>query len=185
MKNDSALVRRIMSPSTFRIGMSLYPPLLFAGVRVEHIADDWTSVRVRHRVSWWNRNHNGAAFGGTLSAMTDPFFGLMAAQQLGPGYVVWNTSVSTRFLKPGRGTVTATMQLTPDETSAMRAATADGGKSVTSHSTEIVASDGSVIARAEQQVYVRRAKTASTEQHQPTSVALDELAQNGTPSTAK
>ncbi|MFJ9371049.1 DUF4442 domain-containing protein [Nocardia sp. NPDC101769] len=163
VKQGSKLVGKIISPRTFRIGMSLYPPLLFAGVRVEHVADDWTSVRVRHRVSWWNSNHNRAAFGGTLSAMTDPFFGLMAVQQLGADYVVWNTTASIEFLKAGRGTVTATMQLTADEIDAIRGATADGGKSVTPHSTEIVASDGSVIARAQQQLYVRRARTAVAE----------------------
>lgn len=147
----------MVSPRTSRIGMSLYPPLLCAGIRVEHVADDWSSVRVRHRVSWWNSNHNGAAFGGTLSAMTDPFFGLMALQQLGADYVVWNTSATIRFLAAGHGTVTATMQLTPDETAVIRAATDGGDRSVTTHFTEIVAGDGSAVARAEQQLYVRRA----------------------------
>lgn len=163
MKPGSILVGKIISPRTFRIGMSLYPPLLFAGVRVEHVADDWTSVRVRHRVSWWNGNHNGAAYGGTLSAMTDPFFGLMAFQQLGADYVVRNTSASIDFFEAGRGTVTATMQLTSDEVDAIRGVTADGSKSVTRHSTEIVASDGSVVDRAQQQLYARRARTAVAE----------------------
>lgn len=144
----------------FRITMSLYPPLLFAGVRVEHVAGDWTSVRVRHRIRWWNGSHNGAAFGGTLSAMTDPFFGLMALRQLGAGYTVWNTSASIQFLAAGHGTLTATMQLTPEETAVIRAATAAGDSSVTTHSTEIIARDGSVVARAAQQLYVRRSWTS-------------------------
>ncbi|MFC9897961.1 DUF4442 domain-containing protein [Nocardia sp. NPDC127579] len=155
LSKRSALIRKVLTPNTFRIGMSLYPPFLFAGVRVEHVAPDWTAVRVRHRVSWWNGNHNGAAFGGTLSAMTDPFFGLLALRQLGSGYVVWNTSASIQFRNAGRGSVTATMRLTTAETAAIRDATADGGKSLTTHSTEIIASDGSVVAVAEQQLYVR------------------------------
>ncbi|MGK8522854.1 DUF4442 domain-containing protein [Nocardia asteroides] len=75
----------------FRAISNMYPPLLFAGVRIEHISEDSTSITVRHRVSRWNRNLNGAAFGGTLYAMTDPFFGLLALRQLGPEYRVWNT----------------------------------------------------------------------------------------------
>ncbi|MGN2638897.1 DUF4442 domain-containing protein [Nocardia takedensis] len=141
--------------------MGLYPPFLSAGIRVARVADDWTSVEVRHRVRWWNGNHHGAAFGGTLSAMTDPFFALMAMQQLGAGYVVWNTSASIEFLRAGRGTVTATMCLLPEETAAMRNATAQGGKSVTTHCTEIIAADGSIVARAQQQLYVRRADTTA------------------------
>ncbi|WP_405135809.1 hypothetical protein [Nocardia sp. NBC_01388] len=44
------------------------------------------SLRVRR----WNSNHNGAAPGWSLFAMTDPFFGMMAYGQLGAGYRVWN-----------------------------------------------------------------------------------------------
>ncbi len=143
--------------------MNLYTPLLFAGVRVEHVADDWTSVRVRHRVRQWNGNQNGAAFGGTLFAMTDPFFALMVMHQLDPGYVVWSTFASIQFVKAGRGTVTATMQLTSEETDTIRAATTDGSKSVTTHRAEIVASDGAVVARVEQQLYVRKAKPTTAQ----------------------
>lgn len=145
-----------VTPRRLRVGMSLYPPLLFSGVRVEHVAEDWTTIRVRYRVRWWNRNHNGAAFGGTLFAMTDPFFGMLALGQLGNGYRIWNTSASIEFLAAGRGSVSATMSLDPAVTSAMRNETADGSKSITSHCAEVVAADGTVVARVRQTLYVRK-----------------------------
>ncbi|MGW5110977.1 DUF4442 domain-containing protein [Nocardia sp. NPDC004123] len=141
--------------------MSAYPPLLFAGVRVEHVADDWTSVRVALRVRFWNRNHNGAAFGGTLFSMTDPFFGLMAQGQLGNGYRVWNTTAGIEFLAPGRGIVTTTMELTRAQVDEIRQATRDGGKSITAHTATIHDSDGKIVARATQDLYVRKARTDS------------------------
>jgi acyl-coenzyme A thioesterase PaaI-like protein len=64
-----------MSARQFAVVTRPYPPFLFGGVRVEHVAADWTSVTVQLKVRGWNMNHNGAAFGGLLSAMTDPFFG--------------------------------------------------------------------------------------------------------------
>jgi acyl-coenzyme A thioesterase PaaI-like protein len=68
-------------------------------VRVQHIAVDWTSVRVAHHVRPWNRNNpNRAAFGGTLYSMTDPFFGVMAMGQLGRDYRVWNTFANIEFV---------------------------------------------------------------------------------------
>ncbi|WP_196054624.1 DUF4442 domain-containing protein [Nocardia aurantiaca] len=138
--------------------MNIYPPLLGAGVRVTHIADDWTRVEATHKVRRWNRNPNRAAFGGTLYAMTDPFFGLMARGQLGAGYRVWTSGASIEFIAPGRELVTASMSLPLDEVATIRAVTDDGSKSITTHTTEIVSNTGVLVARATQQLYVRRAK---------------------------
>ncbi|MEC3955159.1 DUF4442 domain-containing protein [Nocardia sp. CDC153] len=141
--------------------MSAYPPLLFAGVRVEHVAEDWTSIRVSHRVRAWNRNINGAAFGGTLYAMTDPFFGIMARGQLGDGYRVWSVRSGIEFVAPGRGIVTATMELDAALAEQIREATRDGAKSITTHSTTIYDTDGNTVAHATQDVYVRQLRTAA------------------------
>ncbi|WP_460726819.1 DUF4442 domain-containing protein [Nocardia heshunensis] len=79
-----------------------------------------------HRVRPWNRNINGAAFGGTLYAMTDPFFGVMARGQLGEGYRVWSVRSGIEFVAPGRGTVTAIMELDAAQAEQIRHATRDG-----------------------------------------------------------
>ncbi|MFI5714485.1 PaaI family thioesterase [Nocardia sp. NPDC051750] len=152
---DLARVFTQMSARQFAAFTSLYPPFLLGGVRVVHVADDWTSVTVRLKVRGWNKNHNGAAFGGMLSAMTDPFFGLMAQWQLGDEYTIWNTRVSTEFLAPGRGEVRATMCVSPDEAEVIRRNVAATGSSRTIHSADLVGSDGRVVARHEQEVYAR------------------------------
>ncbi|MET9212816.1 MULTISPECIES: DUF4442 domain-containing protein [unclassified Nocardia] len=145
------------SPRLYRAVFNVFPPYLFGGVRVKHIAADWTSVRVDYRVRPWNRNSpNRAAFGGTLYSMTDPFFAIMAYGQLGRGYRIWNITGSIEFLRPGRGTVTATMGLSRDQVAEIREATAAGAKSITEHSAEIVDANGTLVARAAQQLYVRR-----------------------------
>ncbi|WP_083868938.1 PaaI family thioesterase [Nocardia niigatensis] len=148
--------RALPDPRLVRLAMSLYPPLLCAGVRVTRIADDWTCVEATHRVRPWNRNPNRSAFGGTLYAMTDPFFGIMARGQLGSGYRVWTSSASIEFIAPGRELMTATMSLPFEEVAAIRATTDDGSKSITTHTTEIVSHSGVLVARATQQLYVRR-----------------------------
>ncbi|MEV0338139.1 DUF4442 domain-containing protein [Nocardia sp. NPDC050713] len=156
MAKNSAHARALSSPRAFHLLMNLYPPLLFTGVRVRHVAEDWSSVRVSHRVRAWNRNVNRSAFGGTLFAMTDPFYAVMAAGQLGGGYRIWNSKGAIEFLAPGYDVVTATMRLTPDEAAAIRARVDDTGRSVTTHVTEIRAADGTAIARATQDLHVRR-----------------------------
>ncbi|MFE3060411.1 DUF4442 domain-containing protein [Nocardia sp. NPDC059239] len=141
--------------------MNLAPSLLFLGVRVERFAEDWTSAEVSLRVRRWNSNHNGAAPGWSLFAMTDPFFGMMANAQLGQGYRVWNTTAEIEFIAPGRGTVRSTMLMPRELVDDIRRATADGMKSITEHETQIVDSNGALVARARQHLYVRKTQAAS------------------------
>lgn len=136
--------------------MNFAPPLLFLGVRVDHFAEDWSSADVSLRVRRWNSNHNGAAPGWSLFAMTDPFFGMMAYGQLGDGYRVWNTTAEIEFLAAGRGVVHTTMHMPRDVVDEIRRTTADGAKSITEHEAVITDSTGDVVARTHQRLYVRK-----------------------------
>ena len=60
-----------MKPSTLRHGMNLWPPFLFAGIRVCAIDADFRSAEVELRMRPWNRNYVGTHFGGSLFAMAD------------------------------------------------------------------------------------------------------------------
>src|SRR6218665_3322789 len=78
-----AVRERIMSvASALRWRLNLYPPFLGAGVRVQRISEDFLEVDVAMRLRWFNRNYVGVHFGGSLYAMTDPFFMLMLMQCL-------------------------------------------------------------------------------------------------------
>ncbi|MGN2638902.1 DUF4442 domain-containing protein [Nocardia takedensis] len=144
----------LSDPRRFRLMMSAYPPLLFAGVRVVAVAHDWTSVRVAHQVRPWNRNIYGSAFGGTLFALTDPFYAVMAMAQLGPGHRIWNSAADIEFLRPGRGLLTAHMALSLVECDDIRTTLAVEGRSRTRHQTEIRCAEGAILARASQVLHV-------------------------------
>jgi acyl-coenzyme A thioesterase PaaI-like protein len=139
-----------------RRAMSWWPPYRFAGIRVMHIADDWTSARVRLRLGRTNRNYFGTQFGGSLYSMADPFWALLVLHRLGGGYVVWDKAAEIEFVAPGRGEVFAEFKLTEDRLEEIRAATADGAKALPWFDTEVVAADGTVVARVRKQLYVRR-----------------------------
>jgi acyl-coenzyme A thioesterase PaaI-like protein len=140
--------------------MNLWPPFLFAGIRITAISDDFRHARVRMRQHWFNRNYVGTHFGGSLFAMTDPFWMLLAMRSLGRDYMVWDQAAEIRFVKPGRGTVVADFTLGDDVLAAMRAATADGGKYLHWFDTEVRDASGEVVASVRKQVYVRRKKAA-------------------------
>lgn len=144
------------SPRTLRRILNLWPPYLFAGVRVRAIGEDWRSAEVELRAHWWNRNYVGTHFGGSLFSMTDPFWMLLALRALGRDYIVWDKAGEIVFRKPGRGTVHARFALDDAVLDEIRAATAGGEKYLRWFDTDVVDADGEVVARTRKQLYIRR-----------------------------
>ncbi|WGW13683.1 DUF4442 domain-containing protein [Saxibacter everestensis] len=136
--------------------MNVWPPFIGAGIRVQSISDDFTSALVRMRLTKLNRNYVGTHFGGSLSAMTDPFFMMLALQQFGRDYVVWDKAAEIEFVAPGRSTVYAHFELPASAVNEIRQATEDGSKALPWFDVDITAEDGSMIARVRRQLYVRR-----------------------------
>ncbi len=140
----------------FRVLISIYPPYLGAGVRVTHVATDFSSLEVRMRLHLWNQNYVGTQFGGSLYSMTDPFLMLMLMEQLGRSYVVWDKAASIRFRRPGRGTVRARFEMPAARVEEIRRA-ADAGEKVEPRFTiEIKDDAGEVVAEVEKLLHVRR-----------------------------
>lgn len=145
-----------MSPRQLRHYVNLWPPFLFSGIRCEQIGADWRSARVRLKLRWYNRNYVGTQFGGSLFAMTDPWWMILTLRSLGSDYLVWDQAGSIEFVAPGRGDVVAGFQLDDAVLDAMRAAAADGSKHLRWFETEVRdAGSGELIARVRKQLYVR------------------------------
>ena len=136
--------------------VSLYPPYLGAGVRVSYPKDDAHRITVSMRLHWWNKNLFGTQFGGSLYSMCDPQFVFIVLRNLGPGYVVWNKSAQIEFLRPGRGRVTATFHVPPEKIDEIRVAADRGEKVEPVLVVEIVADDGTLIARVTETLWVRK-----------------------------
>ncbi|RNI23085.1 DUF4442 domain-containing protein [Flexivirga caeni] len=136
--------------------MSLYPPLLGAGIRVVEFSDDWTVCRTELRLNRLNRNQQGTAFGGSIGSMSDAFFALLLWNQLGKGYYVWDTKAEIDYLSPGTGTVHGRFEVPREVAEEVRAAAASGDKVLRWFETDLTLDDGTVVAHVRRQVYVRR-----------------------------
>ena len=147
---------RVDSPRSLRRILNLWPPFLFAGIRVMEVGEGWRSARVRLRMHAWNRTVIGTHFGGSLFAMCDPFWMLLAMHALGPDYIVWDQAGDIEFVKPGKGTVEAVFQLDEAALDELRAATAGGEKALRWFENTVTDADGEIVARVRKQLYVRR-----------------------------
>jgi acyl-coenzyme A thioesterase PaaI-like protein len=141
----------------FQLLVNLYPPYLGAGVRVTRIADDFSAIEVELRLRPWNRNYVGTHFGGSLFSMVDPFFMIMLIELLGTGYVVWDKVGTIRFRRPGRGTVRAKLEISPERVQEIRQAADAAGKVEPSFRVEILDAQGEVVAEVEKLISVKRA----------------------------
>jgi len=144
-----------MKASTLRHGFNAWPPFLFSGIHVTALADDWRHARVELRMRPWNRNYVGTHFGGSLFAMTDPFWMILVKECMGRDYYVWDRAAEIEFLKPGRGVVHAEFNVVEADLQAIRAATADGSKCLHWFPTDVLDAKGEVVARLRKQVYIR------------------------------
>jgi acyl-coenzyme A thioesterase PaaI-like protein len=130
-----------------------WPPLLGTGIRVTRQDKDLRAVDVEMPLRRWNRNVMGVHFGGSLFAMTDPFYMAMLAPNLGREYVVWDKAASIRFKKPGVGTVRAEFRLTVERLDEIRAAVERDGRYDARFLVEVKDAEGGVVAEVERVVY--------------------------------
>jgi acyl-coenzyme A thioesterase PaaI-like protein len=126
------------------------------GVRVRRIAEDFREVDVEMVQRFWNTNYVGVHFGGSLSAMTDPFYMLMLIENLGANYIVWDKAASIRFRRPAKGTVRAEFRLTEGQVDEVRKAAETQAKVEPVFVVEIKNREGEVVAEVERTLHVRK-----------------------------
>ena len=145
-----------MTPRLLRFGLNLWPPFLFTGIHVTDIGADWRSARVELRLRPWNRNYVGTQFGGSLFAMTDPYWMLLMLHALPPDYIVWDKAGEIEFVRPGRSTVHAEFRLDDAVIDEVIAAAANGDKVLRWFDTDVIDVEGEVVAKVRKQLYIRR-----------------------------
>jgi hypothetical protein len=136
-------------------GMKWWPPFLGAGIRVASLSEDFRDAVVELKLGRFNRNYVGTHFGGSLYAMTDPFFMIMLLHNLGGDYLVWDKSGSIEYEAPGRGTVTAHFHLSQKRIAEIRAEAAGGGKIFPEFEVNVKDAAGEIVARVRKVLYVR------------------------------
>ena len=79
-----------------RRALNAWPPFWGAGIKIETLSKDFRFCRVILKSRWWNKNANGAQFGGSLFAMTDPIYPLMLMGYFENRHYVWDKAGTSR-----------------------------------------------------------------------------------------
>jgi hypothetical protein len=163
MKSGSVLLQLLGGGSrsrALRRWINFWPPFLGMGIRVEHIAPDMKAIDVEMKLRFWNANYVGTHFGGSLFAMTDPFYMLMLISNLGGEYIVWDKAATIRYRKPGKGTVRAEFRLSDSQIDDIREKLKTLPKYEPVLLVEVKDEAGVVIAEVEKILHVRKTQAA-------------------------
>jgi len=150
------MMKTQMNPNFFKLLLNVYPPYWGTGIVVKKISPDYKEIIVQMKMRWYNRNYVKTHFGGSLYAMTDPFFMLMLLQILGKEYIVWDKAAHIEFIRPGRGTLTAKFIITDEEIGNILKNTADGQKYLPEFSVDIKDEADETVASVTKILYVRK-----------------------------
>ena len=142
-----------------RIIGNWWSPFRGAGIKITYVSPDYREIKVRMRLRWFNRNYVGTHFGGSLYAMTDPFYMMMLINNLGSGYIIWDKEARIDFKKPGKTTVYAHFVFHEEEIQAIKAKADELGKYVFDKPINVVDEHGEIIASIIKTLYVRRRDT--------------------------
>jgi len=144
------------TPAHLRRWINLWPPFLGAGIRITRIAPDVKAIDVEMKLRFWNANYVGTHFGGSLFAMTDPFYMLMLMANLGPDYIVWDKAATIRYRRPGKGRVRAEFRLTDSQIDDIREKLKTLPKYEPTFKVEVKDESGEVVAVVEKLLHVRK-----------------------------
>lgn len=145
-----------IGPKMLRFLLNIYGPYFGAGVRVKEISEDFRFVRVEMGLRWFNSNYFRTHFGGSLYAMTDPFYVFMLINNLGKDYIVWDKAAEVQFRSPGKGTVSCEFRLTAEQIADIKAEADANTKTEPKFTVEVFGEDGKLVASVLKTLYVRR-----------------------------
>ncbi len=154
------LIRKLSGEKTpiwlLKLLGNIWLPYLGAGIAVDEVSPDYLYIKVSMKLHWYNKNYVGTHFGGSLYAMTDPFYMLMLMNNLGRSYIVWDKAASIDFKKPGKGKVTAEFKMTAEEIADIKAKTDTAGKYIFDKPVNILNESGEIVATVIKTLYVRK-----------------------------
>jgi acyl-coenzyme A thioesterase PaaI-like protein len=143
-----------------RILFNCWPPFIGAGIHIKSVSADYRAVRVTLKRRWYNKNYVGTQFGGSIYAMTDPFYMWLIMNNLGQGYYVWDKAASVDFISPGKTELIADFVINEAILADVRQHTDSGEKYIFDLPVTIFDTEGNVVAKVIKTLYVRKKKDA-------------------------
>jgi acyl-coenzyme A thioesterase PaaI-like protein len=154
--NFARKISKKISLSRIFLLVNYWRPFNGAGIKVIHFTKDFREIEVEMKLRWYNKNFVGTHFGGSLYAMTDPFYMIMIMQNLGDDYIVWDKAARIEFKRPGRSRVTAKFKLSESEIADIKLNADSSPKYIFDRVVKVLSDEGETIAEVTKTIYVKK-----------------------------
>jgi acyl-coenzyme A thioesterase PaaI-like protein len=141
--------------------LRITPVYYLSGGRIESVSEDFRSLVIRIPHNWLTRNLVNSVFGGSLFAATDPVYMAMLMHGLGSEYFVIDKEGRLEYLKPLTEDGFAAFTLSEADFESIKAECAAKKKAIRSFPVVVQSSDGTVVARGERTLYIRKMSAQS------------------------
>lgn len=147
-----------VSPQVLARAWGIWAPFRGAGIRVDRISSDFRETDVSMKITMRNRNIVGTHFGGSLYAMSDPFYMVMLLNILGSEYIVWDKSAQIKFVKPGKTKVFAKFRLSLEEIEKIKIEIekSEKGTYLLEKKVEVLDTNQQVVAVVDKVIYIKK-----------------------------
>jgi hypothetical protein len=81
---------------------------------------------------------------------------MMVSQNLGKGYVIWDQAAKIEFLKPGKGKVHASFEITQEQLDDIIGSAESGNKVLKDFVVDVKDQENDVVARITKTLYIRK-----------------------------
>ena len=147
---------KIYKPNMVKFILNIWPPFWGAGIKIVSISDDFREVKMKLKLSWWNKNINRTQYGGSIFSLTDPVYALMLIGILGERYFVWDKEASINYLKPGTTELFADFVISQENLDEIAAKTSNGDKFFPEFVVHVKDKEGNVVSEVQRRLYVRK-----------------------------
>ena len=150
-----------LKPIELKNMLNLWIPFFFNRIHVESVSDDFTSIDVLLKHTFWNRNPNKAIWGGSIFSAADPFFPIMLKQNaLRNGYKTdfFTKATEVKYIKPARSDIHFKFRLSSEDIKTSMTALSEKGKYDGWHEVKGVDKSGVICIRARIQSHLRLRK---------------------------
>ena len=132
----------------------LFPPFFLMRVKIEQLAEDWSSVRIRLPLNWVSANAAGNMFGGYQASLADPVPALACLKRF-PGYRVATKKLEIDFIRVGNSDLMLHFDFEEGQFREIEYELKESGRATPSFEMQFVRSDGKVCTRIINTVAIR------------------------------
>ena len=148
-----------LKPNELKRMLNLWFPFLMNRIQIISINEDFHEIQVCLKHSFWNRNPNKSAWGGSITSVIDPFFPVMMKQivlRKGIHTEFYSKAVHVEFLQKVESHLYFHIKIDNIEVKEALENLEKNGKYENWHSADGVDNKGNVCVKGRVQVYLRK-----------------------------